>query len=159
VQQGTTPDKMTAYHAEVVPWFWFMTLSRDCRIFHKKTVPDIIAECGAKGIRNAIVYSSGFEEIESGKRPMQWSNMDELDAALVGHETDTGGWVNYWNVMSVPDGCDQAQARFHGIGNHDPELGATETLQATRFSRDAIERMDLSNIVSIHTGEHVGPEL
>jgi acyl-CoA synthetase (NDP forming) len=31
------------------------------------TVPDIIAECGAKGIRNAIVYSSGFEEIESGK--------------------------------------------------------------------------------------------
>ena len=31
------------------------------------TVPDIVAECGAKGIRNAIVYSSGFEEIESGK--------------------------------------------------------------------------------------------
>jgi acyl-CoA synthetase (NDP forming) len=31
------------------------------------TVPDIIAECGARGIRNAIVYSSGFEEIESGK--------------------------------------------------------------------------------------------
>lgn len=31
------------------------------------TVPDLIAQCGAKGIRNAIVYSSGFEEIESGK--------------------------------------------------------------------------------------------
>ena len=31
------------------------------------TVPGIIAECGAKGIRNAIVYSSGFEEIDSGK--------------------------------------------------------------------------------------------
>jgi acetate---CoA ligase (ADP-forming) len=31
------------------------------------TVADIIAECGAQGIRNAIVYSSGFEEIESGK--------------------------------------------------------------------------------------------
>ena len=31
------------------------------------TVPDVIAECGAKGIRNAIVFSSGFEEIESGK--------------------------------------------------------------------------------------------
>ena len=31
------------------------------------TVPGIIAECGAKGIRNAIVYSSGFEEVESGK--------------------------------------------------------------------------------------------
>ena len=32
-----------------------------------QTVPGIIAECGAKGIRNAIVYSSGFEEVESGK--------------------------------------------------------------------------------------------
>lgn len=31
------------------------------------TVPGIIEECGAKGIRNAIVYSSGFEEIEEGK--------------------------------------------------------------------------------------------
>ena len=31
------------------------------------TVPGIIAECGAKGIRNVIVYSSGFEEVESGK--------------------------------------------------------------------------------------------
>jgi acyl-CoA synthetase (NDP forming) len=31
------------------------------------TVPDIIAECGEKGVRCAIVYSAGFEEIESGK--------------------------------------------------------------------------------------------
>ena len=31
------------------------------------TVPGIITECGARGIRNAIVYSSGFEEIDSGK--------------------------------------------------------------------------------------------
>lgn len=32
-----------------------------------ETVPGIIAECGAKGIRNAIVFSSGFEEVEGGK--------------------------------------------------------------------------------------------
>ena len=32
-----------------------------------KTVPGIIAECGAQGIRNAIVFSSGFEETEGGK--------------------------------------------------------------------------------------------
>lgn len=31
------------------------------------TVPDIIRECGLKGIRNAIVFSAGFEETESGK--------------------------------------------------------------------------------------------
>ena len=32
-----------------------------------QTVPGIIEECGAKGIRNAIVFSSGFEETEGGK--------------------------------------------------------------------------------------------
>jgi len=31
------------------------------------TVPGIVAKCGAFGIRTAIVYSAGFEEIESGK--------------------------------------------------------------------------------------------
>lgn len=32
-----------------------------------QTVPGIIEECGTRGIRNAIVFSSGFEEVESGK--------------------------------------------------------------------------------------------
>jgi acyl-CoA synthetase (NDP forming) len=32
-----------------------------------QTVPGVIAECGAKGIRNAIVFSAGFEETEAGK--------------------------------------------------------------------------------------------
>lgn len=31
------------------------------------TVPGIVAECGAKGIRQVIVYSSGFEETAEGK--------------------------------------------------------------------------------------------
>jgi acetate---CoA ligase (ADP-forming) len=31
------------------------------------TAPDIIEECGAKGIRCAIVYSAGFEEVEPGR--------------------------------------------------------------------------------------------
>jgi acyl-CoA synthetase (NDP forming) len=32
-----------------------------------ETVPDVIAECGAKGITSAIVFSAGFEEVEGGK--------------------------------------------------------------------------------------------
>lgn len=32
-----------------------------------QTVPGIIEECGAKGTRNAIVFSAGFEESEGGK--------------------------------------------------------------------------------------------
>lgn len=32
-----------------------------------QTVPGVIEECGKRGIRNAIVFSSGFEEVEGGK--------------------------------------------------------------------------------------------
>src|SRR5688572_5731034 len=42
VQLDSAPDKLTSYRAEVVPWLWFLTLTRDCRIFQRKTVPDII---------------------------------------------------------------------------------------------------------------------
>src|SRR5688572_8049067 len=32
------------YHAEVVPWLWFLTRTADCRIFQNKSVPDIIQQ-------------------------------------------------------------------------------------------------------------------
>jgi type VI secretion system secreted protein VgrG len=36
--------RFTSYHAEVVPWLWFLTKLADCRIFQEKTVPDIIVQ-------------------------------------------------------------------------------------------------------------------
>ena len=35
-------DAMAAYEAELVPWFWFLTLFTDCRIFQNMSVPDIV---------------------------------------------------------------------------------------------------------------------
>lgn len=35
-------DGMAAYEAEVVPWFWFLTLFSNCRIFQNLSVPDIV---------------------------------------------------------------------------------------------------------------------
>lgn len=35
-------DRFTAYRATVVPWLWFLTQTTDCRIFQKKTVPQIV---------------------------------------------------------------------------------------------------------------------
>ncbi len=40
--QGHQDGKLTAYHAQMVPWLWFLTRTADCRIFQNKTVPDII---------------------------------------------------------------------------------------------------------------------
>jgi len=32
---------LTAYRAEMVPWFWFLTLTNDCRIFQNQSITDI----------------------------------------------------------------------------------------------------------------------
>jgi type VI secretion system secreted protein VgrG len=40
--QGNQDGRLTAYHATMVPWLWFLTRTSDCRIFQNKKVPDII---------------------------------------------------------------------------------------------------------------------
>jgi type VI secretion system secreted protein VgrG len=36
--------RLAYYAAEMVPWLWFLTHTRDCRYYQNKTVPDIISE-------------------------------------------------------------------------------------------------------------------
>ncbi|MDX1394834.1 MAG: type VI secretion system tip protein TssI/VgrG, partial [Gemmatimonadota bacterium] len=43
VQLGKSED-LTSYEAEMVPWLWFMSLSRDCKVFQQKTVLEIVEE-------------------------------------------------------------------------------------------------------------------
>lgn len=37
-------DLVRRYTARVVPWFWFMSLVSNCRIFQQKSIPDIIEQ-------------------------------------------------------------------------------------------------------------------
>ncbi len=59
------------------------------------TVPALIEECGQKGIRNAIVFSSGFEEVDGGQ-----ALADELSAAAARHGMAVLG-ANGQGVWSV----------------------------------------------------------
>ncbi|MEW5925886.1 MAG: type VI secretion system tip protein TssI/VgrG [Gemmatimonadota bacterium] len=43
VQLGQA-DELTSYRAEVVPWLWFLSLSRDCRIFQNLSVLEIVEQ-------------------------------------------------------------------------------------------------------------------
>lgn len=43
VQQGTA-QQLVAYSAEIVPWFWFLSLNQDSRIFQKLTALEILAQ-------------------------------------------------------------------------------------------------------------------
>jgi len=43
VQTGQR-DELSFYRAELVPWLWFLTLSRESRIYQELTVPDILEQ-------------------------------------------------------------------------------------------------------------------
>lgn len=77
----------------------------------------------------------------------------ELGHALqLGHDTEVGGGINIFNIMSVPAGCAEAQQRFHGFGNDDVSKGATQSVHAPRFSHAAAQLMDFRHRVSVDTG-------
>jgi type VI secretion system secreted protein VgrG len=42
-------DDLTYYSAELVPWLWFLKYKANCRIFQRKSVPDIIKAVFADG--------------------------------------------------------------------------------------------------------------
>ncbi|MEL6177345.1 MAG: hypothetical protein AAFS10_00260, partial [Myxococcota bacterium] len=67
----------------------------------------------------------------------------------LGHDTMEGGDINAYNIMSIPNSCLTAQQRAYGVDNDDPILGNTEAVAAPRFSRDAIELMQLDTILSV----------
>ncbi len=47
-QAGVSPEGLAIYHAEMVPWLWFLTRTADCRIYQKKTVPQILEDVFAR---------------------------------------------------------------------------------------------------------------
>src|SRR6266542_1132318 len=42
--RGDVDSRVSHYYAEVVPWLWFLTRTSNCRIFQRKSVPDIIRQ-------------------------------------------------------------------------------------------------------------------
>src|SRR5579863_2253229 len=42
--QAGRDSSLAVYRAHVVPWFWFLNQTTDCRIFQNKNVPDIITQ-------------------------------------------------------------------------------------------------------------------
>jgi type VI secretion system secreted protein VgrG len=63
--QGDSTEDLTSYRAEIVPWLWFTTLSKDCKIYQNKSAVDIIQE-----VFSALGYSD-FELQVRGSIPVR----------------------------------------------------------------------------------------
>jgi len=48
-------DNFSYYHAEIVPWLWFLTRTADCQIFQQKTIPEIV---------KAVFQNHGFQDFQ-----------------------------------------------------------------------------------------------
>ena len=55
MKSGSSSQRFAEYRATMVPWFWFLTQTSDCRIFQDKTVPEIIQQ---------VFSDLGFSDIE-----------------------------------------------------------------------------------------------
>src|SRR3954451_9466305 len=73
--QGSQHKRFTSYHAEMVPWLWFLTRTADCRIFQKKKVPQII---------ETIFNDLGFKDYQF----RLYGEFDERDYCVQYRETD-----------------------------------------------------------------------
>ncbi len=73
--QGARDGVLTSYHAEMVPWLWFLTRTADCRIFQKKSIPDIIQQ---------IFKDLGFTDFKLNL----YSNFEPRDYCVQYRETD-----------------------------------------------------------------------
>ncbi len=48
-------NRFSYYHAEIVPWLWFLTRTADCQIFQQKTIPEIIKK---------VFQDHGFQDFQ-----------------------------------------------------------------------------------------------
>src|SRR4029453_17655943 len=63
------------YRGEIVPWLWFLTRAADCRIFQKKSVPDVVKQLfGETGFPDFRFKLSGT--YEPGQYCVQYRETD-----------------------------------------------------------------------------------
>ncbi len=80
-----------------------------------KTVPAVIADCGAKGIPSAVIFSAGFEEIESGKALAAelLETANRCGVAILGANCQ-GGWsIKRKTVLSFGGAALQVETLKH----------------------------------------------
>jgi len=61
------PGRVTQYHMTVVPWFWFLTRSTDCRIFQNETAQEILS-----GIFQEHGFSDFVFDIQTSQNPLEY---------------------------------------------------------------------------------------
>ncbi len=124
VQLGKN-EELTAYYAEIVPWLWFLSLYRDCRIFQEMSVLDIVQEVfdgrGFSDYRVACTKSYGKREycVQFRETDLDFvSRLLEEEGIFYFYEHSDGKHVLVLadDNNSVPTGASMPRARIVSEG-------------------------------------------
>ena len=139
-------DGLAAYEVEIVPWFWFLHLFTDCRIFQNKTVPQIIEK---------VFKDRGFTDfrldLQETYPPREYCvQYRETDFNFVSRLMEQEGIYYYFeqteekHTMMLVDNSamlrpcpHQAEAKYLGSGGGNPEENTV-----TQFEQE----------LTVHTG-------
>ncbi len=143
-----TSDGLANYNATVVPWLWLLTKTSDCRIFQKKTVPDIIKD---------VFREHGFTDFEDNLRNTyrEWEycvQYRETDFNFVSRLMEQEGIYYYFKHQ---DGLHKLALMDDNI-SHEPFEGykAISYLPFSKASTEKEHIRDWSFKTSLQTGEY-----
>jgi type VI secretion system secreted protein VgrG len=137
-------EGLTAYGMEIVPWLWFLSLHRDCRIFQETSAPDIVEK---------VFRERGFSDFEfrlNGTYPAReyCAQYRESDFQFVSRLLEEEG-IHYFFEHS-------ADRHLLVLSDHSklaPACDGGETLIAVD-SRDRVDVVDRFEAVhGVHVGE------
>ena len=114
--------------AEIRPWLWFLTRSKECRIFQNKTVPDIIQE-----ILGDYGFSSDLDQRLSQTHDARGYVVQyrETDYDFICRLMEEEGIYFYF----TSDGDREKMVLADDTGAHDPVQGETPPSNTSRASR------------------------
>lgn len=127
-------DYLARYRMSIVPWFWFLTKTTDCKIFQNKSVPEIIEEVLGE-------YDFAKFELDLKESHTKWEycvQYRETDFNFVSRLMEQEGIFYYFkhsqgsHVMVISDhkgsyvDAAEKEVEFHGKMNA-PDLGSLVT--------------------------------
>ncbi len=120
-QRGRSQE-LSGYEAEIVPWFWFLSLSTDCRIFQTKSVLEIIeAVFGEYGSADFDVRCTGSYApreycVQYRETDLEFVSrlMEEEGIFFFFEHSSSGHKMVLADDASVISPCAQDRARFSG---------------------------------------------
>ncbi|MHC2068057.1 type VI secretion system Vgr family protein [Bremerella sp. T1] len=134
------PGVLAGFHAELVPWLWFLTQTSDCRIFEDKSIPDIIED---------VFNSDPIKDIAKFERKLE-NNYPKLEYCVQYRETD----FNFVSRLMEEAGIFYF-FDFSGDGSNSNKLIMADNAQAYF---DSIEKNPIQRTTSAGT-HNVGPEI